>query len=173
MAGRCCFGRDVFTWMIMRVGIILFLMLTTMLLVIRRGDGSPAYSFAYSAVLLGVVVGSIQWERRYRRRWLQSRARSWRQVAGKFDEGEIVTMRKGRSNIIAGYEVWLTYEYQADGDQSGLYTLPFQYSEFPSEEEAEECRKLVAHQHISIRVSPSNPKRSCVLDDDVRPLIGR
>ena len=154
-------------------GFILLSMSAAMFFIHRRGAGSPIFSLIYLAVILGAVAASILWERRYKRKWQQSQARSWRQVAGKFDEGEIVTMRKGRSDVIAGYEVWLSYEYWEDGDQTGIYTLPFYYSEFPTEEEADECRKLVANQDIVVRVSPRNPKRSRVLDDDVRPLISR
>ena len=79
-------------------------------------------------------------------------------------------MRKGRSGPISGYQVWVGYEYEADGDQIGIYTLPFS-GEFPTKEAAEEFRKLVADQSVIVCVSPRNPKRSCVLDDDVRPLI--
>ena len=79
-------------------------------------------------------------------------------------------MRKGRSKKIAGYQVWFFYDYEADGDQGDLYTLPFS-GEFPTEQEAEEFRELVADQSIIVRVSPRRPKRSCVLDEDVKPLV--
>jgi hypothetical protein len=93
-------------------------------------------------------------------------------VSGKFDEGEIVTMRKGRSDAIPGYEVWLTYEYQAGGDQMGLYTLPFYYREFPTEDEAEGCRKLAAIATSSF-VFPLVIPKNRIPDDDVRPMISR
>jgi hypothetical protein len=66
--------------------------------------------------------------------------------------------------------VGVGYDYEADGDQIGIYTLPF-FSGFRTKEEAEASRKLVADQSVVVRVSPRNPKRSCVLDDDARPLI--
>jgi hypothetical protein len=132
---------------------------------------SPIVSPVFSAVGLAVVAGVILWHRRYGRIWRQYRARDWRQVVGRFDEGDIVTMQKGRSGVVAGYEVWLGYDYRVNGDQTGLfYTLPFS-GEFASKEEAERCRKLVANQSVVVRVHPGNPQRSCVLDADVKPLI--
>lgn len=135
-----------------------------------RGAEPPLFTLAYSAVILAVGVGYILWDRRYRRAWQQFRARNWQQVAGKFDKGEIVTMRKARSHAITGYQVWLGYDYKVDAEETGLYTLPFS-GEFSTEEEAEKRRKLVAHSSVMVRVSPRNPRRSCILDDDVRPLI--
>lgn len=148
-------------------------MATVLSFLLRPEQKSPMFTLVFCAVLLALVAGMILWDRRYRRIWRQYRARNWRQVIGKFDEGEIVTMHKGRSGTIAGYEVWLGYDYQAGGEQTSFfYTLPF-CGEFPSKEEAEECCKLVANQKVVVRVSPRNPKRSCVLDVDVRPLINR
>jgi hypothetical protein len=141
-----------------------------MFLLLRRGTEPPLFTLAYFAVILAVVIGFILWDRRYRRAWQQFRARNWPQVAGKFDEGEIVTMRKGRSHAITGYQVWLGYDYEVGGEETGLYTLPFS-GEFPTEEEAEKRRRLVAHRSVIVRVSPRNPKHACILDDDVRPLI--
>ena len=118
-----------------------------------------------------VFAAATLWERRYRRAWIQSRARGWQQVVGRFDDGDIVRMRKGRSKAIAGYQVWLMYEYECKGAQVGIYTLPFSTYEFSSEAEAEECRRIVANQCVPVRISPGNPKRSCVLDEDVKSLF--
>ncbi len=137
-----------------------------------RDHNDLIFNFACLGVMLGWVALFILWIRRgYGRRWQQFRARSWRQIAGRFDDGEIVAMRKGRSRKIAGYQVWLGYDYLADGEQVGLYTLPF-VGEFPTEEVAEKCRKRAANRNVVVRVSPRNPKRSCVFDEDVRILIG-
>jgi hypothetical protein len=137
-----------------------------------RGHNVLMFDFVYLGVMLGWVALFILWIRRgYGRKWQQGRARSWRQIAGRLDDGKIVTMRKGRSGKIAGYQVWLGYDYLADGEQTGLYTLPF-VGEFPTEEVAEEYRRLAANRSVPVRVSPRNPKRSCVLDEDVRLLIG-
>lgn len=103
--------------------------------------------------------------------WRQFRARNWEQVSGKFDEGDIVRMKAGRSKRITGYQVWFGYDYEADGEQVGIYTLPF-FGEFPDEETAEECRRKVPNRPISVRVSARNPKHSCVLDQDVSPHLG-
>ena len=130
------------------------------------------FSFACLGGMLGWVTLFIVWTRRgYGRKCQQFVARSWGQTPGRFDDGEIVPMRKGRSEKIAGYQVWLGYEYQAGGEQFGLYTLPF-VGEFSSEEIAESYRKKVANQEIGVRVAPRKPKRSCVLDEDVRLLLG-
>ena len=72
---------------------------------------------------------------------------------------------------MAGYRVWMGYDYQADGEQVGLYTLPF-YGDFASEEIAEEYRRRVANRDIIVRYQRSKPRRSCILDQDVRFLIG-
>jgi energy-coupling factor transporter transmembrane protein EcfT len=136
-----------------------------------RDHSDLLFNFACFGAMLGWVTLFIVWTRRgYGRKCQQFRARSWGQIAGRFDDGEIVTMRKGRSKI-AGFQVWLGYEYQADGEQAGLYTLPF-VGEFPSEEVAESYRKRAANREIVVRVAPRKPKRSCVLDEDVRLLIG-
>jgi hypothetical protein len=136
-----------------------------------RDHNNLIFSLVCLVMMLGWVALFILWTRRgYGRRWQQFRARSWRQIAGRFNDGEIVTMRKGGSGKIAGYQVWLEYDYAADGDQTGLYTLPF-VGDFPSEEVAEKYRKRAANQDVAVRVSPSNPKHSCVFDEDVRFLI--
>lgn len=141
------------------------------LFLLVRGNEAPGwFTLAYSAVILSGVVGYILWIRLGRRKWDQARALNWPQAMANFDDGEIVTMRKGRSETIAGYEVWFGYDYQQDGEQEGLYTLPFR-GEFKTEEGAEEYRKTVANTRIPVRVSPRNPKRSCVLDHDVAPLL--
>jgi len=141
-----------------------------MFLLLRHAAESTIFPLGYSSAILAMVIGLILWDRRYRRAWQQFRARNWQQVAGKFDEGEIVTMRKGRSGIISGYQVWLGYDYEGGGEEAELYTLPF-YGEFPTEEEAEKSRELVRHRRVMVRVSPWNPKHSRILDNDVRPLI--
>jgi len=134
-----------------------------------RDHNGPIFDLVCSGVMLGWVALFILWIRRgYGRRLEQFRARSWPQIAGRFDDGEIVTIRKGGSGKIAGYQVWFGYE--ADGDQTGLYSLPF-VGEFSSEEVAEKYRKKVANQDVIVRVSPRNPKHSCVFDEDVRLLI--
>ena len=95
-----------------------------MFLLLRHRTESAIFALAYSSAILAVVIGFILWERRYRRSWQQFRARNWQRVAGKFDEGEIVTMRKGRSTAIAGYQVWLGYEYEGDEEEGGLDCTP-------------------------------------------------
>ena len=139
-------------------------------LLFRSGKGSLVFDFAGSAVIFTLIFGMVLWDRRYRRKWQQFRARNWRQVAGRLDEGEIVPMLKGRSSTISGYQIWFGYDYEAGGEQVGIYTLPFS-GEFRTQEEAEVFRKLAADQSVIVRVSPRNPKRSCILDEDVGPLI--
>lgn len=79
-------------------------------------------------------------------------------------------MQKAGPGKIAGYQVWLGHDYLADGEQTGLYALPF-VGEFPTEEVAETHRKRAANRNVVVRVSPRNPKHSCVFDEDVRLLI--
>ena len=141
-------------------------------LLARSEEAPPLFTLGYSAVLLGIVAVLIYWSRRGRRQFQQKRAREWTPLTGKFDEGEVITMRKGRSEDISGYQVWFGYEYYLDGEQGGLYTLPFR-GEFATPEEAEECRKQLAERVVTVTVSPRNPKRSGVLDEDVRPMMGQ
>jgi hypothetical protein len=70
------------------------------------------------------LAATVLWDRRYRRRWLNYRSRNWKRIEGLFDEGEVITMKKGRSQDIAGYEVWLGYDYEAEEEQVGVYRLP-------------------------------------------------
>ena len=144
-------------------------MLTASCLVLRHGVEPPLFTLAYFVVILIVVIGFILWDRRYRRAWQQFRARNWPAVAGKFDKGENVTMRKAKSHTISGYQVWIGYSCEGNREETGFYTLPFS-GEFPTEEEAEKSRKSLAHKSVIVRVSPRHPKHSCILDNDVRPL---
>ena len=65
-------------------------------------------------------------------------------------------MRKGRSKTIAGYEVWLGYEYRAGGD----YSLPFR-----TKDEADAALRLLAIKTTVARAAPGQPKRSLVSDE--------
>jgi Protein of unknown function (DUF3592) len=140
------------------------------MLLLARNPGPLWFDLAYSAAISLLLAAFILWDRRYRRHWQQYRARNWAQVMGRFDEGEVVTMFKGRSKTIAGYEVMFVYQYDRDGEQDGAYRLPF-YGEYKTQDEAEEYRKRIADAQVPVRVSPRNPKRSCVLDDDVAPSL--
>jgi hypothetical protein len=75
-------------------------------------------------------------------------------------------MLKGRSKSIAGYEVWLSYEYESEGEQFGLYTLPRK-----SQDEAVQTLSVLANQRIPVRVAPGKPRRSFVSDEDLTALI--
>jgi hypothetical protein len=134
--------------------------------VLDRHAATPIYNLTYSALLLGIVVALILWDRRYRRKWQQAKARKWPRISGLFDEGEIVTMRRGRSDTIAGYDVYLGYTYQAFGEQSGLYTCFF-----PTEEQAIAVQERLANRTVIVRVAPGNPKKSRVLDEDIGGLL--
>jgi hypothetical protein len=136
------------------------------LFILDRRAATPIYDLSYSALLLGIVVALILWDRRYRRKWQQGRARKWPRVSGQFDEGEIVTMRRGRSDTIAGYDVYLGYSYQSVGEQTGLYTCFF-----PTEDAAKTALELLANRAVTVRVAPSNPRKSRVLDEDLRELL--
>jgi hypothetical protein len=138
---------------LLQIAVVLILVWATPI----RYHNDTILSFVYLGMTLGWVASIILWTQRgYGRRWQRFRARSWRQISGKFDDGEIVAMRKGRSRKIAGYQVRLGYDYLADGEQTGLYTLPF-VGEFPSEEVAEKYRKQAANRDVVVRVSPRNP----------------
>ena len=75
-------------------------------------------------------------------------------------------MRKGRSGEIAGYEVWLGYEYHCDGEQGGLYRT----KEMESKEEAEKVLRQLANRHIVVRIHPRRPSKSRVLDEDLASI---
>jgi hypothetical protein len=128
------------------------------------------FQLALWVVGFGNVTLWILWNNDYRRRWTQHRAREWQSVSGKFDEGAIVPRMGGRSGV--GYEVRLGYDYRADGEQVGICKLPF-YGVFSNEKGAEGCRQLVTNRNIAVHVSPRDPKRSAVLDEDVKLLLPR
>ena len=106
------------------------------------------------------------WDRRYRRQWQQARARKWPRVSGVFDEGEIITMMRGRSDSIAGYDVYLGYSYEANGEQTGLYTCFF-----PTEDAAIVVQQRQANQPVVADIAPGNPKKSRILDQDLRAFL--
>jgi hypothetical protein len=121
-------------------------------------DAPPLiFVFWYSLSGFALVAVGILWHLRYERKWRQFRAQHWHQISGKFDDGDIVTMRKGRAGPISGYQIWLGYDYEAEGEQVGLYTLPF-YGEFPNKEVAEQCRMKIANRAVIVRVSPRKSK---------------
>ncbi len=146
-------------------------MTTELLMYIRQRPGDGLFSLFYFGGLLALIVAWTQWDRRYRRKWLEYRSRNWTRVKGQFDEGEVVIMRKGRSKEISGYEVWLAYDYSVDGEQFGV----FQLSERPRDE-AEAALKILANREITVRVNPRNSKKSFVSDEDLEAIgavVGR
>jgi hypothetical protein len=134
---------------------------------LTRRTENGRFDLIYSGILFVFVTAFILWDRRYRRRWQEFRARNWLEVPGRFDEGEIITMMKGRSKTVAGYEVCMGYEYQTEGEQGGVYRYP----EMPNREDAEAMLKLLADKNIVVRVDPSKPSRSYVLGNDAERLL--
>jgi hypothetical protein len=138
---------------------------------LKRGD--PTFDLFFGLIVICIVIALILWDRRYRRRWQQFRAEDWPPVEGIFvlGEGEVVTMRRGSSKTIAGYEARLYYEYQCSGEQDGIYA---QF--FPTKAEAEAFLKILQGQKVPVRVKPGKSSKSCILDRDVEfrtgPLSG-
>jgi hypothetical protein len=128
------------------------------------------FQLALWITIFGATAFWILWENGNRRRWTQYRARNWQNTPGRFNEGGVVPQVGGRSRV--GYQVRLGYDYQAGVKQTGVCTLPF-HGVYSSEKEAEECRQLVANRNIPVRVSPHDPKRSAILDDDLKSLLPR
>jgi len=93
------------------------------LVLLRHQTENGMFDLFYFGAVLTSLAGYVLWDRRYRRKWQNYRSRNWKRIEGRFDEGEIITMRKARSKTIAGYEVWLSYDYEAEGEQVGLYRL--------------------------------------------------
>jgi hypothetical protein len=116
------------------------------------------FDLLYGGVVLTFLAGSVLWNRRYRRRWQNYRSRNWKRIDGRFDEGEVITMRKARSKSIAGYE--------AKGEQVGVFRLPRK-----SKDDADAALSTLAHQRIVVWVDPDNPDRSFVSDDDLIALL--
>ena len=139
-----------------------------LLSILRRAE-DPIADLIMSAILAVVLVLFFLWSRA-RRRLAQRRARGWPSMQGNFEDGEVVTMRKGRSEDIAGYEVWLYYRFGSSDDENGLYTLPVR-GEYPDTETAESVLRMLVGKAVMVHVSPRNPKRSCVLDKDVAALL--
>jgi len=132
------------------------------LLLSRHQTDSGKFELAYGFLGLTIIAVWTLWDRRYKRIWQDYRSRGWSRIEGQFDEGEVIPMRRGRSKTIAGYEVWLGYEYKAEGDQAGVYRLPR-----GTKGDAEEAMRKLANQRIIVRVSPRNSTRSHVSDEDI------
>ncbi len=137
-----------------------------LLVLLRHRRENGTFDLWYGGVVLTFLAGYTLWDRHYRRLWHNYRTRNWKKVDGRFDEGEVVTMLKGRSRTIAGYEVWLNCEYEAEGEQFGLYRLPLK-----SQDEAVQALSVLANQKIPVRVAPSKPGRSFVSDEDLTALL--
>jgi hypothetical protein len=130
------------------------------------GD-EPFAVTAFMTLIIGIVVtGVILWDRRYRRVWQQSRAGKWPQSEGRFLSGEVIAMRTGRSQKLAGFEVWMDYEYHAGQQRDGIYRRPV-----PTKEAAELYIKRLTNQRVPVRVAARTPSLSCVLDKDVDNLL--
>jgi hypothetical protein len=136
------------------------------LVVFRRQPENLKFDLLYCGAMLAFLAVFVAWDRRYRRTWHNYRSRNWRRIEGLFDEGEVITMRKARSQTVAGYEVWLGYDYEAEGEQVGVYRLPRK-----TKDEAEAAPNKLANQRIVVRVSPRNSKRSFVSDEDLSALL--
>jgi hypothetical protein len=136
------------------------------LLLFRHRPENGMFDLLYGGVVLTFLAGSVLWDRRYRRRWQNYRSRNWKRIDGRFDEGEVITMRKARSKSIAGYEVWLAYDYEAEGERVGVFRLPRK-----SKDDADAALSTLAHQRLVVRVNPDNPDRSFVSDDDLIALL--
>lgn len=141
-------------------------MAVLILLLFRHQPENGVFGLLCGGAVLTFLAGSVLWDRRYRRRWQNYRSRNWKKIDGRFDKGEVITMRKARSKSIAGYEVWLGYDYEAEGQQVGVYRLPRK-----SKDEADTALSTLAHQRIVVRVAPGNPKRSFVSDEDLIALL--
>jgi hypothetical protein len=81
-------------------------MAVLILLLFRHQPENRVFDLLYGGAVLTFLAGSVLWDRRYRRRWQNYQSRNWKRIDGRFDEGEVLAMRKARSTSIAGYEVW-------------------------------------------------------------------
>jgi len=114
-----------------------------------------------------VVVIWIAWDRSWHRKYQQWIARAWPVAIGKFNEGEVIPMLKGRSKEIAGYVVCINYKYASGISYHGVYFT----REFSTEEEAEECLQRLENQSIPVRTYPQKPQKSRIRDSDLAPLL--
>ena len=117
------------------------------------------------AVFVGIllVVAIFQTLRRI---WVQRRARNWPAVPGKFKQGEVVRVVRGRYNDKVVYSVCIDYDYSAGESSEGVYSCTY-IREFPTREGAETFLKRLENRSVSIRVAPDKPATSYILDEDV------
>jgi hypothetical protein len=139
------------------------------LFAIGGGRESPIFDLCWGIAIGCILTIFVLWDRLYRHKWHQFRARNWPQVEGEFlsGSGEIVTMMKGRSRKVAGFEASLDYAYQRGDRLEGSYTRFFR-----TKSEAQAFIKLLELQRILVSVSPRKPSVSCILDGDIDQLIG-
>jgi hypothetical protein len=137
------------------------------LFLIARHHDSPMFDLIWGTTLVSLVVVSIFWNCTGSRKYEQWRAQNWPVASGKFNEGEIITMLKGRSKDIAGYVVRIDYCYVSGQSYDGVYFT----KEFPTHEAAEEYLNRLENQSISVRISPNKSHQSQILDSDLVGLL--
>ena len=124
-------------------------------------DEPPIVTILMSLILGSMTAGFILWDRRYRRVWQQYRAEKWSQSDGHFSSGEVIMMKTARTKRVAGFEVWMHYQYNAGKGKTmtGIYRRPLS-----TREAAEAYVNRLAQQRIPVRRSDATPSDSCVLD---------
>jgi hypothetical protein len=124
------------------------------LFVTKGRNESPIFDLYFAIAVAGMLAIFVLWDRRYRPKWHPFRARNWLQAEGQFlpGSGELVTMRKGRSRDIAGFEVWLDYGYQS-GDKLEGTNRRF----FRTKSEAQALIARLEGQRILVTYRPENP----------------
>lgn len=131
---------------------------------ISTGD-EPLAVFGFMSSVIGFIsIGVVLWNRGYWYAWRQFRARQWPQVQGRFSSGKVVALMKGRTNSIAGYQLWLHYEYRAGKGLSGngLYKRTFD-----RREDAEAWLNRIKGQKFPVRMARNQPSVSCLLEQDL------
>jgi hypothetical protein len=115
---------------------------------------------------LVVVVGIITWNwlTVSRRRRIQASAESWPSALGKVVAREIKERKQSEEGEIVAFIAVVRYEYQQDGQQTGIYRR-----EFDSSESAGVWLDLLYEKEIPVRYDPAKPSRSTLLDRDMPP----
>ena len=98
--------------------------------------------------------------------WVQRRARNWPAVPGKFKQGAVVRVVRGRYNDKVVYSVCIDYDYSA-GESSKASTVALTYGNFPPVKEQRHSSSALKNRSVSIRVAPDKPATSYILDEDV------
>jgi hypothetical protein len=118
---------------------------------------------AFVCFALGAQIWN--WFKDWRERGLRTVAETWPGVTGRVVAREVKDRKQGKHGSVVAFVAVVTYSYFSRLQQSGIYRRPFD-----SQDEAGAWLDLLYEKEIQVRVDPSKPSRSTLLDSDLPAL---